>query len=38
MAVCLLREAANAYIGGDRFVLGGMVRSWSIRGWHNLFA
>jgi uncharacterized protein YciI len=38
MAICPSCEAANEYISGDPFVQRGMVRSWSIRGWHNLFA
>jgi hypothetical protein len=36
MAICPSREAANEYINGHPFVRRGMVRSWSIRGWHNL--
>ncbi len=38
MAVCATREAAEAYINGDPFYLNGMVRSWHIREWANMFA
>ena len=38
MAVFTTREAAEEYIKGDPFVLNGMVSSWSIREWANMFA
>ncbi|MHB8625796.1 MAG: YciI family protein [Aggregatilineales bacterium] len=38
MAVCTSREAAEAYIQGDPFVLKGMVSNWYIRKWGNMFA
>jgi uncharacterized protein YciI len=38
MGVCTTREAAEEYITGDPFVLNGMVRSWTIREWANMFA
>jgi uncharacterized protein YciI len=38
MAICTTREAAEAYAKGDPFVLNGMVSTWSIREWANLFA
>ncbi len=38
MAVCATREAAEAYINGDPFYLNGMVRTWHIREWANMFA
>jgi uncharacterized protein YciI len=38
MSVCTSPEAAEEYIKGDPFYLNGMVRSWSIREWANIFA
>ena len=38
MAVCTSPEAAEEYIKGDPFYLNGMVRTWSIREWANMFA
>lgn len=38
MVVCATREAAEEYARGDPFVLNGMVSTWSIREWANLFA
>jgi uncharacterized protein YciI len=38
MAVCATREAAETYIKGDPFVEQGMVRTWHIREWANMFA
>ena len=38
MGVLVTREAAEEYIKGDPFVLNGMVRSWLIREWANMFA
>lgn len=38
MAVLTTREAAEEYIKGDPFVLNGLVRSWHIREWANMFA
>ena len=38
MGVLTSREAAEEYIKGDPFVLNGMVRTWYIREWANMFA
>jgi uncharacterized protein YciI len=38
MGVLTSPEAADEYIKGDPFYLKGMVRSWSIRAWANMFA
>lgn len=38
MAVLTTREAAEEYAKGDPFVLNGMVSTWSIREWANMFA
>ena len=38
MAVHTTYEAAEEYIKGDPFVLNGLVRSWHIREWANMFA
>lgn len=38
MAIHTTREAAEEYIKGDPFYLNGMVRSWHIREWANMFA
>lgn len=38
MGVLSSREAAEEYIKGDPFYLNGMVRSWHIREWANMFA
>ena len=38
MGVLTSPEAAEEYIKGDPFYLNGMVRSWSIRQWANMFA
>ncbi len=38
MAICTTREAAEEYAGGDPFVLNGMVSTWYIRQWANMFA
>jgi len=38
MAVHTTREAAEEYIKGDPFVQNGLVRSWHIREWANMFA
>lgn len=38
MAICPTREAAEEFVKGDPFVLNGMVSTWSIREWANLFA
>ncbi|AEA25940.1 YciI family protein [Pseudonocardia benzenivorans] len=32
------REAAEEFIAGDPFVLGGVVARWTVRGWGDLFA
>ncbi len=38
MGVLTSREAAEEYIKGDPFYLNGMIRSWHIREWANMFA
>lgn len=38
MAVLTTREAAEEYAKGDPFVLNGMVSTWYIREWANMFA
>ena len=38
MAVLTTREAAEEYARGDPFVLNGMVSTWYIREWANMFA
>lgn len=38
MSVLTSREAAEEFIRGDPFVLKGMVRTWYIREWANMFA
>ena len=38
MGVLTSPEAAEEYIKGDPFYLNGMVRSWYIREWANMFA
>ena len=38
MAVLTTREAAEEYIRGDPFVQKGLVRTWYIREWANMFA
>ena len=38
MGVLTSLEAAEAYIKGDPFYLAGMVRSWHVREWANMFA
>ncbi len=37
MAVLTTREAAEEYARGDPFVLNGMVSTWYIREWANMF-
>ena len=37
MGVLVSREAAEAYIRGDPFVLKGQVKRWYIREWANMF-
>lgn len=38
MAVLTSPEAAEAYIQGDPFYQRGMIRSWHVREWANMFA
>jgi uncharacterized protein len=38
MAVFTTREAAEEFAGGDPFVLNGVIRSWSVRGWNEVLA
>jgi uncharacterized protein len=38
MGVCTTREAAEEYLHGDPFYLNGMVKTWHIREWANIFA
>ena len=35
MAVFTTREAAEAFVAGDPFVRDGVVRSWTIKEWHE---
>ena len=35
MAIFTTREAAEAFVAEDPFVLNGVVRSWQIREWHE---
>ncbi len=37
MGVLVSRDAAEAYITGDPFVLKGQVKRWYIREWANMF-
>ena len=37
-AILVSREAAEEYARGDPFVLNGMVSTWYIREWANMFA
>ena len=38
MVICTTRAAAEEYARGDPFVVNGMVNTWYIRDWANLFA
>jgi uncharacterized protein YciI len=38
MAIFTTREAAEEFIKDDPFVLNGVVRSWIIREWNEIFA
>jgi uncharacterized protein len=38
MAVFTTREAAEEFVGGDPFVVNGVVRAWHIRGWNEVLA
>ena len=38
MVICPSRDAAEEYIRGDPFVQRGMVRTWRIREWRDMFA
>jgi uncharacterized protein YciI len=38
MAIFRTREAAEEFVDGDPFVLNGVVRSWVIREWNDMFA
>jgi uncharacterized protein len=38
MAIFRTREAAEEFIAGDPFVLNGVVRSWVLREWNDMFA
>lgn len=38
MAVFTTREAAEEFVGGDPFVLNGVVRAWQIREWNEVLA
>jgi len=37
MAVFTTREAAEAFVQGDPFVLNGVVRRWEIREWNEAY-
>ena len=36
MSIFTTREAAEAFVEGDPFVLNGVVRGWEIREWHEV--
>jgi uncharacterized protein YciI len=36
MAIFASREAAEAFVAGDPFVLEGVVRSWELREWNEI--
>ncbi len=38
MAIFTTREAAEEFVAGDPFVVNGVVRSWEIREWNEVFA
>jgi uncharacterized protein len=38
MGILTSREAAEAYVKGDPLYVNGMMSSWSIREWANMFA
>jgi uncharacterized protein YciI len=38
MAIATSREVAENYVHGDPFYLNGMMESWTIREWANMFA
>jgi uncharacterized protein YciI len=38
MGIFTTREAAEAFVTGDPFVLNGVVKNWLIREWHEAFA
>jgi hypothetical protein len=37
MAIFSTREAAEEFAGGDPFVLHGVVRSWRVQDWHQIY-
>lgn len=37
MAIFTTREAAEAFVADDPFVLNGVVRAWEIREWNELY-
>ena len=38
MAIFTTREAAEEFVADDPFVVNGVVRSWEIREWNEVFA
>ena len=36
MSIVTTREAAEEFVRGDPFVLNGVVRRWTIRGWNEI--
>jgi uncharacterized protein len=38
MSIFATRDAAEEFVEGDPFVLGGVVRSWEIREWDEILA
>jgi hypothetical protein len=38
MGIFTTREAAEEFIRGDPFVLNGVVRAWTVRGWNEILA
>jgi len=38
MGIFTTREAAEEFVKGDPFVVHGVVKSWVLRGWNEIFA
>jgi uncharacterized protein YciI len=38
MAIFTTREAAQEFVDGDPFVLNGVVASWQLREWDDMYA
>jgi uncharacterized protein YciI len=37
MSVFRTREAAEAFVAGDPFVLNGVVKAWTLRAWNEIY-